>query len=443
MRLTRPDKGWSWVVMVASFFIHGLNGSILYGAGIIQVSLLDRFNRSVSLTSWAGGIFIFFMSSAGVIGSWIINRWGCRTAFLIGSVIMTSGLIACVFVKSLSLIFLVYGFVAGSGSGIIYTTGIVVVGLNFEKKRSIATGFASCGAGVGVFILSPVIQLAREQYGNCGVFFVMAGIALNMSVFGALCFPSYLEYYKVERHLADINLSVSSLSLSKKKRIYERVKVFANIPFFLICLSLFSSHVGIYLMYVHLPNFAISRGTSGFEASFLMSITGIMNCVSRLFIGFAGNSEHISTIILYFGTFSLLGISTMLFPFYGSNFVGQAIYAAFLGTYSGCCYVLLATITPNLVGLKNLATAFGIEMTFTGVGTLIGPPIAGFILDSGGTYEASFFLAGSSAIIAAVLGLASEVFHQVSHPTEAFISPENDKLFKEESQQQCDGIITQ
>ncbi|XP_033757480.1 monocarboxylate transporter 3-like isoform X2 [Pecten maximus] len=392
MILTRPDRNWSWVVMVASFVIHGLNGSILYGAGIIQIALLERFNESVSLTSWAGGIFIFFMSSAG------------------------------------------------TGSGIIFTTGVVVVGLNFEKKRSLATGFASCGAGVGVFILSPVIQLAKEEYGNQGFFFIMAGIALNMFVFGSLCFPSYLEYNQEEINLSDTNLSVSLLSLSTKKVIRERVQVFANIPFILICLSLFSSHIGIYLMYVHLPNFSISTGTPAFQASFLMSVTGIMNCISRFLIGLVGNSENISNSILYFGTFALLGLSTMLFPYYGASYTGQSIYAAFLGSYSGCCYVLLNTITPNLVGVNNLATAFGIEMVFTGVGTLIGPPLAGFILDYGGTYEASFTVAGSSAVIAAVLGLASEVFRKLNHTGDKNINPETDKLFKDHNSTTNDNV---
>lgn len=44
----------------------------------------------------------------------------------------------------------------GAGFGLIYLPSIVTVGYYFEKKRSIATGIAVAGSGVGTFVLPPL-----------------------------------------------------------------------------------------------------------------------------------------------------------------------------------------------------------------------------------------------------------------------------------------------
>ncbi|XP_033757430.1 monocarboxylate transporter 9-like [Pecten maximus] len=331
--------------------------------------------------------------------------------------IMTSGLLASSFAESLEIIIISYGFTAGLGSGIVFTSGIVVVGLNFQKKRSVATGFASCGAGVGAFIFPPMIQLAREEYGDSGFFVLLAGMALNICVFGSLCFPSYLEINKNHPELlTKSTLSLSLHSLTRRQHFCKVISVLRNLPFLCICLSQLASHVGIYMMYVHIPNFAISRGSTEGQASILLAASGLMNCVSRLLVGMAGNADNISNCLLYFGTFGMLGISTVLFPLYGNTYVGQLAYSIILGTYSGSCYVLLSTLTAEMVGIEFLVSAFGIAMIFTGLGTLVGPPLAGFIVDGGGTYELSFTLAGCCILVAAILGISAEVFRNIYYP---------------------------
>jgi hypothetical protein len=60
------DKGWSWIIMLASFGTFCLIGANMYGVGIMHAVLLERYNESVSLTAWAGSIHIAFMSLGGI-----------------------------------------------------------------------------------------------------------------------------------------------------------------------------------------------------------------------------------------------------------------------------------------------------------------------------------------------------------------------------------------
>jgi len=59
------DTGWAWVVLIASFWTFFMVGGTMYANGIMHVALMERYNESVSLTSWAGALHtgMFSLSS--------------------------------------------------------------------------------------------------------------------------------------------------------------------------------------------------------------------------------------------------------------------------------------------------------------------------------------------------------------------------------------------
>lgn len=61
------DRGWAWVVMLASFGSFVLQGGAMYAVGIIHSALLDKYEASVSLTSWAGALYVAQCSMAGLL----------------------------------------------------------------------------------------------------------------------------------------------------------------------------------------------------------------------------------------------------------------------------------------------------------------------------------------------------------------------------------------
>ena len=59
------DKGWSYVILLASFCNCCIIGANNYGTGIIHKILLERYNESVALTSWSGSLQLAMMCLAG------------------------------------------------------------------------------------------------------------------------------------------------------------------------------------------------------------------------------------------------------------------------------------------------------------------------------------------------------------------------------------------
>ena len=61
----QTDQGWAWVVLVASMGSMFLNGVLAYSVGVMHAGLLRKFNESVSLTAWVGGLYTSLIVLAG------------------------------------------------------------------------------------------------------------------------------------------------------------------------------------------------------------------------------------------------------------------------------------------------------------------------------------------------------------------------------------------
>lgn len=87
------------------------------------------------------------------------------------------------------MLMLLIFFFPGFGFGLIYLPAIVSVTCYFEKKRSLATGIAVCGSGLGTFVFAPLTNYLVVEYGWRGAMMIIAGLVLNCAILGALFRP--------------------------------------------------------------------------------------------------------------------------------------------------------------------------------------------------------------------------------------------------------------
>lgn len=64
---------------------------------------------------------------------------------------------------------------------------------------------------------------------------------------------------------------------------------------------------------------------------------------------------------------------------------------------------LRSVITVQLLGLEKLTSAFGLLLLFQGLAVTIGSPIAGWFFDITGSYDYSFYLAGSAIALSGIM----------------------------------------
>lgn len=125
----------------------------------------------------------------GPIASALTNKYGCRTVCIAGCVLSCIAFVLSTFSKSIEFLWLAYGVLGGLSFGLIYLPSVVAVGFYFESRRSLATGLAVSGSGLGTFIFAPMVTLLGETYAWQESFLILAVILLCCVLFAALMKP--------------------------------------------------------------------------------------------------------------------------------------------------------------------------------------------------------------------------------------------------------------
>ncbi|XP_022903773.1 monocarboxylate transporter 14 [Onthophagus taurus] len=192
-----PDGGYGWVIVAASFMCNMIVDGIAYTFGVFINEFINYYGEPAGKTAWVGSLLSGMYLSAGPVVSALTNKYGCRAVCIAGSLISTSAFVLSIFSPTVNVLMLTYGFMGGLGFGLIYLPAVVCVGYYFETKRSLATGIAVCGSGVGTFAFAPLATALLQVYDWKGANLILAGIILNCAIFGALMRP--LEYPKEPR----------------------------------------------------------------------------------------------------------------------------------------------------------------------------------------------------------------------------------------------------
>ncbi|XP_076437151.1 monocarboxylate transporter 12-like [Babylonia areolata] len=185
-----------------------------------------------------------------------------------------------------------------------------------------------------------------------------------------------------------------------------------NSAFLLHCVSVCFAGLNMSGVYLHLPEYARTHGTRPTQAAALFVGVGIFSLVSRVGSGILLTSQRVNGFLLSVGLMGLCGLSSCLFPAYSASYAGQMAFSCLFGLSTGGFFTLINVLTVQLVEFRFLAAAYGMLIFVMGLGYVVGPPLAGMIVDSGGTYEHSFIFLGLAMFASALFDLLAKILHR-------------------------------
>ncbi|XP_069109440.1 monocarboxylate transporter 12-like [Argopecten irradians] len=234
-----------------------------------------------------------------------------------------------------------------------YVPAFVNVGLYFEKRRSLATGIAVSGSGIGPLVLAPITEVFLQKYGWRGTLWIWSAVVLNTVVCGVLYRP-----------MGDLGTTIKRPEDNKKTRTNSPetgcVRVINIFDLTLLQTPKFAVHMIVSCGYIagynipfgYLPVHGDSVGLTSQESVVLIAIIGVTSTVSRVVIGYISDKPWVNTFVLT-GTMLLIGgISTCLVPFY-TSFTSLAAYSALYGLVTATHMVLLNTNLVKLMGQRT------------------------------------------------------------------------------------------
>ncbi|XP_071130601.1 monocarboxylate transporter 9-like [Mytilus edulis] len=193
------------------------------------------------------------------------------------------------------------------------------------------------------------------------------------------------------------------------------ISIFTNARFVLFTFSSIILYFWYDVPYVFTVDRAKNFGITEKRASYMVAVIGISHTLGNLLYGFLGDRKQINRRYLYSGSLLLTGVVLIIVPLF-TTFLPCTILAGLFGLLSASAEALTSVIIVDILGIDKLTDAYGVVMFLQGVSNLVGPPVAGWLYDTSGSYDKTFYSAGSCISISGIIVFLTSLIKQKKEP---------------------------
>ncbi len=379
------DSRRAWLTVVAAFLSSAVTLGTAYSFGAFFESMSDEFGSAAGETAVIFGITTFSFFGLSLLTGRLVDRSGPRIVLVIGAVAMLVGLLLTSRVDSLAAGYVTYGVGVGIAAACGYVPMVAMVGGWFVQHRAVAVGLAVAGIGVGTLVMSPLSAALIERYGwrDTYVIFAVGGAALLLA-----CIPL------AARPPGDGSPQPSRFKDALASPVFRRLH-----------LSSFALGTALFVPFVFVGQYAKDRDVGALRAAVLVGVLGGASVLSR--VGFGSLVRRFGSFRLYRLCLVIHGVSFLIWLLAGSSYPVLVGFVLVLGVGYGGFVALSPIVVSDRLGVAGLGSILGLLYTGPGVGGLIGPPVAGWLIDATGSYRPAIVacLAACATSIALLSGL--------------------------------------
>jgi MFS family permease len=268
-------------------------------------------------------------------------------------------------------LFISQGVCFGFGLGFLHITAAPILGQWFLKKRSLAVGIASSGAGFGGLAYNLVAGAGIELL---GVQWTYRLLALCTLIINLVC--SIL--------LRDRN------SIVKPQQRAFNLREFSDISVVLLIAWGTFTELGYIVLLYSLPNYAQSIGLTAHQGSVVGAVLNLGLALGRPVVGFL--SDTFGRIDVATAMTGLCGIFCLAIWVPAQSYAVLLLFALLSGTVTGTFWGTVVPVTAEVVGLQRLPAAFGMICLPLVFPTVFAEPIALQLATSSGYITSKIFV---------------------------------------------------
>jgi MFS family permease len=401
--IARIYYGW-WIVGACVLITLFGNAVVAYGFTSFIQPIAGEFGWSYAQISLAASIRGLETGIAAPVLGWLIDRWGIRKVVFFGSIILSSGLLLLSQTKTLPVFYVAFILIGIGASSCTVTAVMTTIAMWFRKRMGLATGIAISGLGlVGLFLpaLTRVIELVGWRSAVLVIMCTILIIVLPLSFllrhkpeqYGLLPDGQLASQHTTQEIVADKKLQDSDLSIKQALK---------NTDFWKIALVFTCFFSIIAAVITHVMPYVSSLGVDRYTSSLVASAIPLISIVGRIGLGWFG--DKLDKRFVTAGAFGLIGLSLLCAGLAGVIGVWLVVpFFILLGVGYGGGISMSASLTRTLFGRSNFGSILGIIMGIAHMGNLIGPPLAGWVYDSWGTYQWFWLIMAGLAFVAVIL----------------------------------------
>ena len=331
---------------------------------------------------FAFSLGIFFLGMGAAFFGKIVEK-NIRLSTLVGTTLFLAGLLVTelgVCHRSLALVYLGYGFLVGTGTGIIYISPVKTMMLWFEKHRALAAALPIISFGLGSTLSTILYKGISWGDASSVAMFRLRGF----EAFGITrVFVAFAVFYAVP-------MGISSLLLKKPATTQAtfghdlpatefRYRQLLSDPAFLRAWLFMLLNISCGLCLIPLAKQMMSSETVGYSAGLvtaIVALSGLMNGGGRFLFAWWSDRLALRLNILLIILAISVGVMTLsLWP----AAIGVALLV--INACYGAGFSVIPAILADHYGMTNISKIHGAVLSAWGVAGLVGNQAAILVSD--------------------------------------------------------------
>ncbi len=401
----RPLGGWGMVAVSCT------NVAIAYGVvfsfPVFLPVLVEQFHASRGTVAAAFSWAMFMIGVSAVVVGNALDRWGPRRVFCGGALGLAGGMVVAALARSVWVLYLGFGLGGGMGASLL---GWVAHGALLGRARlarpTTAIGIAYGGMGLGPLFMSPIAQRLIMAVGWRWALALMGVLAcaalLTLNVWFHPPGP-------VGRGAGEAVRSGGGAGQMAALRCALRTP-----HFWLYFLAFLTIGLGMFSVLAHQVAYVVDRGFAPLFAASVFGVTQVLSGVGRVLFGLLtdrwGRDRMFATSFIM----SIAGIGCLILVRDPMGIWFLYAFVFLFGISFGARGPIMTAMAAGHFGGPAFGTIFGNISLAHGLGTALGPWMAGFLFDRTGGYRVTFVLAMLSLAVACATTL---LLHRLSRPS--------------------------
>lgn len=398
---------YGWFVVLITFVTLLVSAGVRSMPSILMLPLEEDFGWKRGDISGVISIGIFLYGLMGPFSAALLERFGIRRMMVLSLTVLAASLSVTPMMTAIWQFHLLWGLVAGLGTGMMANVlGVTVTNHWFVKRKGLVVGLLTASAATGQLLFLPLLAKITVTFSWRAAIYTAVGVIAILAVLVALFMRNHP--YDVgaapygEEELAKPKPFTGNLFLAPLLALRSAL---GNKTFWLLAGTFFFCGFSTNgLIGTHLIPACLDHNIPEVAAAGLLAMMGLFDLVGTTLSGWL--SDRFDSRWLLFWYYGLRGLSLVFLPYaLNANSTELMIFTVFYGLD------WIATVPPTVklasmeFGKEKSGMIFGWVVVFHQVGASVAAYSAGVIREWLGTYTLPFIAAGLVCLLAAVMAV--------------------------------------
>lgn len=419
-----PCGRWkAWFTVIGAFLIQFYVVGILTGFGVFQEYYSTEWlpGYSASSVSWIGGVQYFFELGLGPVAGRLYDEGYGRLSTLIGSFLSMFSffMLSLVQQDQYYQVFLVQGVGMGLGLMFVFGTTMTMVSQHFKRQRGLAMGIVAASAPLGSIMYT--ILLNHLFHGPIGFAWGMRYVAfatLGCFVVGNLMLHSPVKGLREKAKERRALKKLAARKTDPEGATYSNDTTTTPLaeaplwdaPFVLTMISAFLWSLGATPPNFYMQLYAEMHGVNEQLCFYSFAILSFASIFGRIVPGWMADRWGAANVFIP----SLGMVALISFAMFGcGNAAGLVVFALIFGYFFGTVIAMYMPMVASMTPAgTNIGRRLGVSLTPVGIGSFVGPPIAGAILGPNYDWWKTIVFSGIMVSGACAFNVAALIIHR-------------------------------